>query len=322
MRLSLNIYALAHAAGIYNPDGTTPYFQHAEDFLPLVRQTGFSSLELPLDYFFDDLSDDKFQDFITAATNAGIHIFPALEHYNPDYLCSNLAAMAAQGWTTIRIKMPHLGDTFYGGNRHLSDHFSTSLASFKTSLDGIESDLADAGVKIAIENHQDLDAYDLLDLCETAAHGMRRITWDIGNSLSTLHTPDQFIRIASQYIANIHFKDYQVVNMPEGIALRRTILGEGFIPLNHTAEQITALPQCENISMELAAHPDRICRICDQAYYHPQTMTPDDKKTFDQFVQSVMTENKAPLSLHGESLTKLEIEQTLTSCNVLKSLFI
>ena len=63
--------------------------------------------------------------------------------------------------------MPHLGETFYGGNRHLSDHFLNSLSSFSTwALDDIDNDLSNAGVKVAIENHQDLDAYDLVMLCQ------------------------------------------------------------------------------------------------------------------------------------------------------------
>lgn len=322
MRMSLNIYAMAHASGIYNPEGKTPHFQQAEDFLPLVQQTGLDSLELPLDYFFDDVNTNKFQNFIVAAQEAGIQIFPALENFNPDFLTKNLDAMAKLGWKTIRIKMPHLGETFYGGNRHLSDHFKTSLSSFEASLNDIEDELANAGIKVAIENHQDLDAYDLLNLCTSASRGMRMITWDIGNSLSTQHTPDQFVKIAGQYIANIHFKNYQVITLPEGISLRRAPLGDGFIDLDQVANMINTLPRCENISMELAAHPDRICRINDQAYYCPEQMTSEDKKIFDGLVQSVITQNKTSPLLRGDDLTKLEIEQTLTSCNVLKSLFI
>ena len=66
---------MAHASGIFNPKGLTPHFQKAEDFLPMVHKAGLSSLELPLDYFFDSLDDIKFQNFIAAAQKDKIDIF-------------------------------------------------------------------------------------------------------------------------------------------------------------------------------------------------------------------------------------------------------
>lgn len=322
MRLSLNIYAMAHASGIFNPEGLTPHFQKAEDFLPMVHKVGFSSLELPLDYFFDSLDDIKFQNFIAAAQKDKIDIFPALENFDPKFLKTNLHHFQDIGWNTIRIKMPHLGETFYGGNRHLSYHFLNSLSSFSAALDDIDNDLGNAGVKVAIENHQDLDAHDLVMLCQKSSHGSRSITWDVGNSLSTQHTPKEFVEIAGNYISNIHFKDYHVISHPEGIALRRAVLGEGFIDLLQVSQDIKTLPQCQNVSMELAAHPDRICRIHNADYHQPEEMSDQSKLSFHRYIQTVMTEQPDQPSLSGEMLTKLELDQTLTSCHQLKRLFV
>jgi sugar phosphate isomerase/epimerase len=315
------MYAIAHAAGIYNPNRQRPHFSSAEAVLPLVEHTGLTSFELPLDYFFDDLDSLRFKDFITAANEKQISIFPALENFDPAFLKKNMSIMAKLGWQTIRIKMPHLGETFYGGNRHNSDHFSRSHMAFKDALNDIESDLADAGLKVAIENHQDLDAYDLVEICASAKHGMRCITWDVGNSLSTLHTPHQFIDIAGDYIANIHLKDYHVIAVPDGIALRRASLGEGFIPLADMAKRIKALVSCENVSMELAAHPDRVCRINDPSYYEHEKNTALDRKCFHDFIKEIIIPDNVKLTDKGDTMTKLEIDQTLVSCAVMKRMF-
>ena len=321
MRLSLNIYAMAYAAGIYNPDGHVPYFQSATDFLPFVEKVGLTTLELPLDYFFGRLDHDDFTSFMTAAHQRGIKIFPAIENFDTQFFKENLGHMSAYGWQNVRIKMPHLGDTFYGGNRHLSKHFNHSLASFKKALDAIEDDLAAAGVAVAIENHQDVDAYELLAICQSAKHGMRRITWDVGNSLSTYHTAEQFVQITGAYIANIHLKDYTINKMDEGIALRRSVLGEGFIDLDNMARLINTLPACANVSMELAAHPDRVCRIYDPSYHQNSLASDDDKAVFTQFINEKMVADTGATMLKGEKLTYAELIQTEVSCDLMRGMF-
>ncbi len=322
MRLSLNIYAMAYASGIYNPDGHVPYFQQPHDVLPFVKKVGLTSLELPLDYFFDRLDQDNFITFLDAAQDHGIAIFPAIENFDPSFLTTHLPQMTALGWTCIRIKMPHLGATFYGGNRHLSEHFTHSRTSFQTALDGIEDALADAGLMVAIENHQDLDAYDLVEICQSAQHGMRRITWDIGNSLSTRHTPAQFVDIAGEYISNIHLKDYKVISTNDGIALRRTVLGAGFIDPSETAQMINDLPACQHVSMELAAHPDRVCRIHDPSYHQHEHTTQDDAAIFNQFITQVAGQDHVGTGeLMGDALTDAELAQAKASCEVMKRMF-
>ena len=62
--------------------------------------------------------------------------------------------MKQLGWDTVRIKMPHLGQTFYGGNRYCSDHFKKSLKSFSEGLHDIDKLLADSKMQVAIENRK------------------------------------------------------------------------------------------------------------------------------------------------------------------------
>ncbi len=322
MRLSLNTYSLAIAAGYYQVTNIAPTYKDPKSFIPLVKQAGFDSLELPLDYYFKSLNSDAFNLFLRQLEAAGIKLMPCIENFHFGYLMENIPHLARAKMNLVRIKMPHT-TTFYGGNRYKNKHFSIDLKRFSEDLDKLEPTLFTNNVSLAIENHQDLDVVDLVRICEASSNNKRFITWDVGNSLATMRTPVQFLDKAEKYIANIHFKDYVMRRSNSGIALVRSNLGEGILSGTCLPKRIQQLPNLVNVSMELAAHPDRIADIYDPEYPKFFEHTIEEKQVFLEFVEKYSTaldkhEDCMSLSLNVE---QREIRETLDSCLTLKALF-
>ena len=138
-----------------------------------------------------------------------------------------------------------------------------------------------------------------------------------------MQTPSLFLTEAAPYITNIHMKDYRVLKTEKGICLRRVKLGEGFINLSEMKNKITQLPSLKNISMELAAHPDRYCDIDDVRYprcFKYQTAMQQAK--YREYIKTLLLPDQMDYTPNGLSdLTRKEIEETLSSCAVLKEMF-
>ena len=55
------------------------------------------------------------------------------------------------------------------------------------------------------------------------------VTWDVGNSVSVLQSPNEFFTITNNIIKNVHLKDYKVYKSKHGISLVRCPLVEGYV---------------------------------------------------------------------------------------------
>ena len=94
----------------------------------------------------------------------------------------------------------------------------------------------DAGLIIAIKNHQDFTSAELVEFCEmTPGVG---ITYDTGNSFPVAESPDQFTKTVAPYVRHLQLKDYRVQFTNEGFRLVRCTIGEGTVPFDELFEEI------------------------------------------------------------------------------------
>jgi sugar phosphate isomerase/epimerase len=89
---------------------------------------------------------------------------------------------------------------------------------------------ADAGVTLAIENHQDFGSAELVAFCEEAGPSVG-ICYDTGNSFPVAEAPLDFTRTVAPHVAHVHLKDYRVQFTDEGYRLVRCAIGEGAVPI-------------------------------------------------------------------------------------------
>jgi 3-oxoisoapionate decarboxylase len=86
-------------------------------------------------------------------------------------------------------------------------------------------------VKLAIENHKDWRADELVDALQQLKSEWIGVTLDFGNSISLIEDPMKVIETLVPYIFSTHVKDMGVEEYTDGFLLSEVPLGKGFLNL-------------------------------------------------------------------------------------------
>ena len=119
---------------------------------------------------------------------------------------------------------------FIGGapeRRELQKHIDNTLAVLKA----VRSEALDLGVKIAIENHGDLQAWEMRNLIEEAGKDFVGSCLDTGNAVSVIENPLVTLDILGPYVLMTHIRDSAVFENPRGAVMQWTALGDGCVDL-------------------------------------------------------------------------------------------
>ncbi|MCB1121853.1 MAG: TIM barrel protein, partial [Verrucomicrobiae bacterium] len=93
-------------------------------------------------------------------------------------------------------------------------------------------------VHLAVENHKDWQATDLLELMQAISSEFVGVTIDTGNSVSLLEHPSETVRLLSRYGKTTHIKDMGVREYEDGFLLSEVPLGQGFLDLQNIFKQV------------------------------------------------------------------------------------
>jgi 3-oxoisoapionate decarboxylase len=123
-----------------------------------------------------------------------------------------------------------------GGRRYEIFHSMAAVEEFKknavTSLQLAEPILRKHKVKLAIENHKDWRADELVSALQQLKSEWIGVTLDFGNSISLLEDPMEVVEKLVPYIFSTHVKDMGVEEYPDGFLLSEVPLGKGFLNLS------------------------------------------------------------------------------------------
>jgi sugar phosphate isomerase/epimerase len=86
-------------------------------------------------------------------------------------------------------------------------------------------------VRLAVENHKDFRAAELVELLRQVGSEWVGACVDLGNNVALLEEPADVIRALAPWAFACHFKDMAVAEAPDGFLLSEVVLGEGFLDL-------------------------------------------------------------------------------------------
>jgi 3-oxoisoapionate decarboxylase len=86
-------------------------------------------------------------------------------------------------------------------------------------------------VRMAVENHKDLLAPELLELIKKQDSPWIGVCLDTGNSIALLETPEQTLELLAPRTFTTHIKDMGVEEYADGFLLAEVPLGTGFLDL-------------------------------------------------------------------------------------------
>ncbi len=185
--------------------------------------------------------------------------------YNPTVLSSIIDLAVQLGALVLRIAV---GGARLGGDRRaLAGRWQPFLREALAGLRKATRIAEQAGVILAVENHQDLTSEELLSLCETISSPNFGITLDTANPLATAEEPLDFARRVAPYLKNVHLKDYQIYLSNEGYRLVRCPLGAGVIDFPSLFSLLAATSPTIPVSIELGALEARHIRVLADDYW-------------------------------------------------------
>lgn len=146
------------------------------------------------------------------------------------------------------------------------------LREAEKNLCGIMPEAEKNGIAIAVENHQDFTAPELLSVVRRIDSECCGICFDTGNSIPILQDPYRECRLLAPYVKTVHFKDFQIADTAQeltGARLYGTALGEGVLDLPREMRTIyRAAPEANwNIELQLGrcATPEETYRNEDES---------------------------------------------------------
>jgi sugar phosphate isomerase/epimerase len=206
------------------------------------------------------------------AQERGLFVTLSTGGFDPDTLATAITLGSQLDVSTIRTLV---GGAKLGGDRRpLAGRWQPFLREVQEKLRTAAAFAEQAGITIAVENHQDLTSEELIWLCESIGSPAISITFDTGNPLATAEEPVDFAKRTAPYIRNVHLKDYWIYLSEEGYRLVRCPLGQGVIDFPALFHILMNQNQPITMSIELAALEARHIRVLADDYwsdYPPRT---------------------------------------------------
>ncbi|MEO7648977.1 MAG: sugar phosphate isomerase/epimerase, partial [Bryobacteraceae bacterium] len=139
----------------------------------------------------------------------------------------------------------------------------------------VRSRVADAGLKIAIENHAgDMQARELKSLIEGAGSDFVGACLDSGNPLWALEDPHLTLETLAPYVLTSHVRDTAVWREKDRIAVQWVLMGQGNIGIREYARKFQELCPGKPFSLEIIVTQPRMFAYQDPAFWAAYKNTP------------------------------------------------
>lgn len=307
-----------------NTKRANPHPLAFEEFAKLAHDYGFEMIETPLARFFPSLGKKEIEKIKKILKKYNLEIIVDLEKPGTIEQLNELIPIAATlNSPIIRMKSSNILECARCKlNKSWKDHVMDVISILKA----VVPQLRNYGVKIAIENHQDLDSYDLKDIIETVDKEYVGVTYDIGNALATCEHPSSFAKRLGSSILNIHIKDYMVYKSNEGHRLVRCAIGKGIIDFPTIFDYLEKVSSHALKAVELGAHESRHITWCELNFW--KEMQPRDQKEHAEFIKYIKKswqKNKSwqtpwEKNANHEKMLKHELQELKESVEYLKKI--
>lgn len=232
--LGLNPYGLTYTVGLQamGTPRANPRPIGLDGFIDLVDELELSCIELDWRWLvhLDDASLGRLRERLAGFTVVYSHW---LAQEPGESLADPIRRAAALDARILRL---HLTPVLEGARAACGARWGEMMAHARRTLHQDVARAADAGLIVAIENHQDLGSEELVALAEALGDHVG-IVLDTGNPFAVGEDPVAFARRAARRIRHVHLKDYAAQFTGDGYRLVRCAIGEGAVPF----EEISAV---------------------------------------------------------------------------------
>ncbi len=206
------------------------------------------------------------------ATELGLHletgggvILPKTPAGIPDEikkLRREIERARAMGSTIVRALLA--SDRAHLPPGSIEQHTDTALTIFRA----VGTELKDAGMKIGLEFHKDLQAWEMKRLIEAAGTDTVGSYLDTGNPVFVMEDPLHSVEVLAPYAVTVHLRDSVVYEHPRGIAVQWVPLGEGNVDFPKIIAKVRQLSTGVHVFVKpITGRPPEVLPIYDAAYW-------------------------------------------------------
>jgi hypothetical protein len=283
-------------------------------------------VEIPVDKYFRNQGREALGLYITNLNKQGLRLIYALEKFEYGFFSQIAPIIKNNKGSFVRAKISN----FYGGNRFKEKIYLPDVEMFRNEIKKSVDVIDDYGIRVLIENHQDVTLDDIFSLIDEFGAERIGINWDTGNSFPTGETVESFLKKTSEYIGNVHLKDYRIKSTPDGYIMHRCALGKGVVDFDYLINMLHGQNQEMPFTIELGAMNGREALINNELYWlHTKGVSENERNALTSFVNS-KAENHLMISTlwerNGEpsEILKAEFDEVVESIefiiNILKKL--
>lgn len=234
-----------------------------EDIIALAARAGLQSVEIPF-ALLPDTSPDGLAALRRSLLSCGLTPVIDTDVVEVAALEEAVVAATALGATVVRaLASPVLEGSRGAFTQDWDTHLDTVIARLRAVRPAAERH----GVTIAVENHQDLTADELLRVVAEVGGDYIGVTFDPVNAYVVAEDPFAVLPRLAPHIKNIHISDFLAYPSREGWRLVRCALGEGDLNLRRLIEQVEALTPSAPCQIELVSHTARHVRLFTEAWW-------------------------------------------------------
>ena len=165
-----------------------------------------------------------------------------------DLIRAGLRVARIFGAKSVNCKIGNIADRYTDGG------IIASMEELINELRSMRSQIQDAGVKFAVENHAgDMRSEEVLQIVETVGTDVCGVMLDPGNAVWAMEDPMQHLEKLGKYALCSSVRDYRIWESENGAIFQWTALGEG--------------------SMNLQQYTKRMSELCPGAPLHIETVS-------------------------------------------------
>ena len=156
----------------------------------------------------------------------------------------------------------------HGGDRHSALPLAAHIESMLAVLEQVRPLALELGVKLAIENHGDLEARELKAVIEQAGPDIAGVCLDTGNPPFMGECPFLTLEMLAPYVITTHVRDTALWAHPRGAVAQWVALGEGSVGIERWLERLQTLCPSVTVNIEnLTGSPPRVVNYLEPDFW-------------------------------------------------------
>ena len=135
-------------------------------------------------------------------------------------------------------------------------------------LRSVRQPAMDAGIKYAIENHKDFQAWQTRQIIEGAGKEFVGSYLDTGNPVFVLEDPMTTLETLGPYAVTVHLRDTAMYETPRGVAVQWVPLGEGVVDFRRFVARVREIcPPVYVYIKPITGRPPEVLPYLEESYW-------------------------------------------------------